>query len=118
MCKLDQVLKTLEDFSMDHSPFRKNLGIRILTSTAGKSTLNLLNCEVWLQNIVRCGKYSPVKFANFVYFCIMRGILKSDFEMRVHFSAHNTKVYKIRKLHRTRCFPRFTMFCNQTLQVY
>ena len=23
-------------------------------------------CQVWLQNIVKCGKYSPVKFANFV----------------------------------------------------
>ena len=29
----------------------------------------MLNCHVWLLNIVKCGKYSPVKFANFVYFC-------------------------------------------------
>ena len=26
-----------------------------------------------MQNIVQCGKYSPVKFANFVYFCIENG---------------------------------------------
>ena len=42
-----------------------------------------------------------MKFANFVYFCITRGKEQSDFEMRLHFSARNTKVYKICKLYRT-----------------
>ncbi len=27
-------------------------------STAGKSIINLVHCEVWLQNIVKCGKFS------------------------------------------------------------
>ena len=31
------------------------------------------NCKVWLQNIVKCRKYSPAKLANFVYFCITHG---------------------------------------------
>ena len=31
------------------------------------------NCQVWLQNIETCGKYSPVKLASFVYFCIANG---------------------------------------------
>ena len=58
---------------MDDSPFRKTFELGIFISTAEKSILNLVNCEVWLQNIVKCGKYSPVKLASFVYFCIMRG---------------------------------------------
>jgi hypothetical protein len=35
----------------------------------------LLFCvrKVWLQNIVKCGKYSHVKFVNFGYFCITPG---------------------------------------------
>ena len=35
--------------------------------------------KVWLQNVVKCGKYSPVKFANFVYFCITRGKVSLSF---------------------------------------
>ena len=31
------------------------------------------NSHVWLQNKVKCTKYSPVKFANFVYICITNG---------------------------------------------
>ena len=45
---------------MDHYPFRQTFELGIYTSTAGK-------------NIVECGKYSPVKFENFVYFRIRRG---------------------------------------------
>ena len=66
---------------MDDSPFGQTLELRIFISTAGKSILNLENCEVWVQNVVKYGKYSPVKFANFVYFCIMRGEVYSEFEM-------------------------------------
>ena len=51
---------------MDHSPFRQTLELGIFISAAGKSILNLLNGEVWLQNTVKYAKYSPVKFANFV----------------------------------------------------
>ena len=60
--------------SMDHSPLRQTFELAIFISTAGKSILNLVNySEVWLQNIVKCGKCSPVKIANFVCFCIMCG---------------------------------------------
>jgi hypothetical protein len=30
----------------------------------------MIDCKVWLRNVVKCGKYSLAKFANFVYFCI------------------------------------------------
>ena len=53
---------------MDHSPIKQTFEFGTSISTAGKSILNLYNCEVWLQNIKKCGKYCPVKFANFVYF--------------------------------------------------
>ena len=55
-------------------------------------------------------KFSPVKFANFVYFCIMRGKVQSEFEMSLHFSAHNTKVYKIRKLFTATFFTFYNIF--------
>jgi hypothetical protein len=41
-------------------------------STAGKSIINS-NCDVWLQNIIKCGKYNHVKFVNLVYFRIRPG---------------------------------------------
>ena len=31
------------------------------------------NCQVWLQNIVKCGKCGAVKLASFAYFCITNG---------------------------------------------
>ena len=40
-----------------------------LLAQSERASLIWYDCEVWLQNI---GKYSPVKFANFVYFCITR----------------------------------------------
>ena len=58
---------------MDDSSFTQTFELGIFISTAEKSIFNFVNYEVWFQNIVKCGKYSPVKFANFVYFCIMRG---------------------------------------------
>ena len=48
----------------------KNIETVKFTTTALKSTLNLVNCKVWLQNVE---KYDPVKFENFVYFCITLG---------------------------------------------
>ena len=82
---------------MDDSPFRQTFELEIFISAAEKTILNFVNSDVWLQNIVKCEKYSPVKVANFVCFCIMPGkvyqISKCDYA-----SAHNTKVYKIFKL--------------------
>ena len=55
---------------MDHSPIRQTFELGKSMSTVGKSILISYNCQVCLQNTGKCGKYSPVKFANFVYFCI------------------------------------------------
>ena len=64
---------------MDDSPFRQTFELGIFSSTAEKSILDLvkLNGEVWLQNIVKYG----MKFANFVYFCVMRGKVLPHFEL-------------------------------------
>ena len=72
-------------------------------------------------NVVKCGKYSLAKFANFVYFCISCGNCNYHFQPKyknvVAISAHNTKVYKICELCKAD-FPHFTTFLNQTLQFY
>ena len=39
-------------------------------STAAKSILNFIKFSSLIKNIVKCGKYSPVNFANFLYFGI------------------------------------------------
>jgi hypothetical protein len=40
---------------------------------AKNSLTELVNCKVWLRNVVKCGKYSPAKFPNFVLICITCG---------------------------------------------
>ena len=52
---------------MGYSPFRETFELELFISTAGKSILNVGK----LQNISKWEKYSPAKFANFVYFCII-----------------------------------------------
>ena len=54
-----------------------------------------------MQNIVKCGKYSPVKFAKFVYLCITHGKALQICGNVVTQIPRNTKVYKIRKLYIT-----------------
>ena len=51
--------------------FKKIEIVKFIT-TALKGILNLVNCKVWLRNVVKCEKYKPAKFENFVYFCITR----------------------------------------------
>ena len=62
--------------------------------------------------MVKYGKYSPAKFANFVYICITRGKsyhFRGNFSSKmVTFSARNTNVYKICKL----CRAIFFIFYN------
>jgi hypothetical protein len=90
-----------------NSPFQRTFEFRnfiaIDISTVEKSIINLVNLgEVWLQNIVNVLKYRHLKFANFVYFCMLlpythgKVIItsKSDY----HFAMRNTKVFKIHKL--------------------
>ena len=45
-------------------------------------------------------KYSNVKFANFVNFCITQEKALTHFHIGVTFSVNNTKVYKVRKPYR------------------
>ena len=59
---------------MDHSPIRQTFesGKLITNHYHSWKEHRKFSKKVWLQNIVKCGKYSHVKFANFVYFCITR----------------------------------------------
>ena len=38
----------------------------------GGAIVEKLNCKIWSRNFVKCVKYSPVKFANFVYIFVLR----------------------------------------------
>ena len=58
---------------MDHFPFRQTFQLGIFISTAERSILNLVKLQSLNAKHCKMSKYSPVKFANFVYFCIMRG---------------------------------------------
>ena len=51
---------------------RLSLGLGKFFTTARKSILKL-NCEVWWRNVVKHGRYSRVKFVDFVYICVTRG---------------------------------------------
>jgi hypothetical protein len=52
---------------------------------------------MWLRNVVKLGKYSLGKFANFVYVCIVRAEIATIFGSKmVTISARNTNIiYKI-----------------------
>jgi hypothetical protein len=50
---------------------------------------------MWLQNVVKYGKYSPVKLANFEYFILRPGKCTIFEPKVVHFSARDTKILKI-----------------------
>ena len=60
---------------MYHSPIKQTFEFGKPISTAGKSILNLLQLLSLVAKYcnIKCGKNSPVKFANFVYFCITHG---------------------------------------------
>ena len=85
-----------------HFPVRQTFQFGKSTSIAGKSILNFTQLSSWLQNIVKCGKYSPVKFANF---CIVlhyeRTSVTTMWKCGNALFPRNTKVYKIRKLYIT-----------------
>jgi hypothetical protein len=86
---------------------------------AQKSILKLVNCKVWLRNVVKYEKYSPVKLANFEYFSITRGKNAPLSAQKCHIFPRviplkHSKFVNFTWLH----FPYFTIFCNQTLQFY
>ncbi len=64
---------------MNHSPIRQTFELGKFISTAGKSILNLVKLESFVENIIKCGKYSHVKFA-ILYTFLLRA------EMRHHIS--------------------------------
>jgi hypothetical protein len=47
-------------------------------------------CKVWLRNVVKCRKYSPTKFANFVLILFRAGKCTTFGPNVVHFHARNT----------------------------
>ena len=64
------------DFSvpMDRLPNRQNFQ-KVRNSTIHNNSVIerpkvSKNCRVLLRNVVKCEKYTPVKFANFVYFVL------------------------------------------------
>ena len=58
---------------MDHSPIRQSFKLDNNFSTVGKNLLNLVKLGNLVAKYCKMSKYSPVKFANFVYFCITHG---------------------------------------------
>ena len=63
-------LSRLARLKMDHFPIRQTFKFEKNFSTVGKSLLNLVKLS---SLVVKCRKYSNVKFVNFVYFCITQG---------------------------------------------
>ena len=55
---------------MDHSPIRQTFEFGKSINAIGKSVLNFIQLS---SLVAKCGKYSPVEFENFVYFCITHG---------------------------------------------
>ena len=79
---------------MDHSPIRQSFEFGKSISKAGKSKHPNCNSQVWLKNIVKCGKHIPVMFANFVYYCITHAKVLPLRGNVVTFFPRNTKLYK------------------------
>jgi hypothetical protein len=63
----------MSEYIIDDSSYGLNfdLGKKNKKTTARKSMLTLV--KVWPRNVVKCGKYSPAKFANFVLISITHG---------------------------------------------
>ena len=57
---------------MDHSPIRQAFKFENNFSTVRKSFLNLVKLWSLVVKYCKMSKYSNLKFANFVYFCITR----------------------------------------------
>ena len=80
-------------FPIDLSPFRRTFELGEFITTAGKIQQN---CEVWLQNTIKCGKYSHLNFENFVYFCITHGEVYDCISKRLRYFV--TKLHSFTKL--------------------
>ena len=65
------------DWQMHYSSYRWNFDLDKKNKTitiAGKSIFKLVKFESLVVNCLKWGKYSPVKFTNFLYICITHGI--------------------------------------------
>ena len=80
---------------MDHSPIRQTFEVGKFISTAGESIINLVKLGSLVEKYRKMWKYSHVKFANFVYFCIMRGKALPLFEMPYILYCANLYPYNI-----------------------
>ena len=49
--------------------------------------------QSWIAKRCKCGKYSPAKFAKFVYICVARKRFNNFPVKSVFFPARNTKIY-------------------------
>jgi hypothetical protein len=81
--------------------------------------LKLVKMPNWHRNVLKCGKYSPAKFANYALICITRGKMHPDIwdESGVFSRAQYKLVTKFANL-AWLYFPHFKTFRNQTLQFY
>ena len=82
----------------------RNMEIANFITTALKSILSLVKLQSLVAKCCKMQKYNPVKFANFVHFCITYGKLIPFSRWWYQFSARNTKVYKICKFRRVISF--------------
>ena len=51
--------------AMDHSAIKQTSELGKFISTAGKSIINLVNCEIWLKNIVKMWKIQSCEVCDF-----------------------------------------------------
>ena len=93
--------------TIDNSSYRLNFDLgkkdEIYHYTVAQtSILKLVKLQSLVANVVKWGKYSPVKFANFVYrLFVLRAVKITTFGSKmVIFHARNTNLYKICELHR------------------
>ena len=57
-----------------HNRLTFDLGKNTKAFTAArKRILRLVELQSSVENVVKYGKYSPAKFANFVHICVTRG---------------------------------------------
>jgi hypothetical protein len=100
--------------SMDRLPKR-----RIFQKSRNSTIHNnsVKECKVCDGNVVKCARYDPIKFANFVYFSITHAKLIAFSRQGYQFCMRNTKIYKICE-HAGEYFSHFTTFRSQTLHFY
>ena len=63
-----------------------------------KNKIHHNSYNVRSRNVVKCGKYSPANFVNFVYFVLPAEVCIIICSKVVQTTACNTKIYKICKI--------------------